>query len=173
MQRAAAWTAIAVAVGIVAAVALAWDSLPTPVDCNAPPTGNTPLGSAMAFGTPVEQIWGANHWYNATVASSDDRTIFDDLNFGVQTEGGEAISPGPGWSALMLNYTGYPIGNYTLYGPTAGNWSEGGSTLLQSQQTFSLLSDQTRLAGDNLRVSDMGLMTNGCPFSESLTVEIP
>jgi hypothetical protein len=172
MQRAAVWTAIAVVVGIVAAAALVWDSLPTPVSCNVSASGNTPLGTAMAFGTPVEQIWGPDHWYNATVASSDDLTIFDDLNFGVQTDAGESISPGPGWTALMLNYTGYPIGNYTLYGPTAGNWSEGGSTLLQSQQTFSLLSDQTRLAGDVLLVSDMGLLTNGCPFSERLSVVI-
>ncbi|MCI4344739.1 MAG: hypothetical protein L3J87_03845 [Thermoplasmata archaeon] len=108
------WSAVAVVVGFAAAAAISWGSLPTPVDCTPSYSGNTPLGSALAFTSPTEESVGTDHWYNFTIASVSPPSPLQDLKFGVQTSSGQPVSADPDWAAHMLDHGGSTIGIYTI-----------------------------------------------------------
>jgi hypothetical protein len=175
MARGATWvTAIAVAIGASAGVALAWVSLPIPVGCGSPSSGQTPLGSPpLAFGTPNEKTVGSDHWYNFSVASAGGGLQLNNLNFRVQTWAGVDVLPHLGWAATMLSHSGNPVGTYVMYGAAGGDWTAGGATPLLSGETFSLLAAPQNLSGDRLGVVQTGSTSNGCPTSGSLTASIP
>lgn len=127
----------------------------------------------MAFGTPVEESQGSDHWYNFSVASAGGGVQFQNLRFGVQTPTGAPVAPSPGWTATMLDHSGQTVGVFAIFGPNAGNWTEGGSTPLTSEQTFSLLSTPTVLHGDDLLISETGSFPDGCSASGLISVSIP
>ena len=133
--------ALAVIVGIAAAGTLVWLYLPrsTAVNCNAPGSDGSPLGTAFAISSPSEQTVGSQHWYNSTVQSGGGGLRLAGLKFEFQSPSGTVVVPGPAWNLTALNLSGERLGTYALTGGAAGNWTTGGSTLVLSGQTFSLL----------------------------------
>jgi hypothetical protein len=141
--------------------------------CGGGAPGNTPLGSAMAIGTPTEETHGLDHWYNFSVASGGGGRELDTLTFQVLTATGMNVTPGPGWMMSVLNYRGESIGSYVLTGPTAGTWSAGGTQPLLSQEVISLLTQPEKVSGD-LMVVSVAPPWGACPNpAGSIIVNIP
>lgn len=124
--------------------------------------GNTPLGTALALGSPVEVSKGTNFWYNFSVQSAGGGLQANNLNFQVQGATGAIVSP-TGWTLNVLGLTGSSVATYSM---TTGAWTSGGTTALGSSQQIAL--DSTvNLSGDTLIVSGAG------SFAGSITVAIP
>jgi hypothetical protein len=165
---------VALVVGIVAGAGLVWVSEPPGVNCNAPPSGGTPLGTSFSLNTPTEQSVGSDHWYNFTVGASAAGMVYRSFSFEVQTGSGAPVAPEPGWSLLAVNSSGREIGAYALTGPTAGTWISGGSEPVLSGQAISLLSSPESLSGDTFLLAIAASYANGCPVGGgSVTVSIP
>jgi flagellin-like protein len=132
--------------------------------------GNTPLGTALALGSPNEANVGAGaaakFWYNFSVQSAGGGLIMNNLNFQVQTASGGIVAATAGWTLNVLSLTGTTVATYNLL---TGLWTLGGSLLLTSQQTLAYMSTGVAgsLSGDNLIVSGSG------SFQGSISVSIP
>ncbi|MCI4340740.1 MAG: hypothetical protein L3J73_05710, partial [Thermoplasmata archaeon] len=81
--------------------------------------------------------------------------------------------PGPSWTMIGGSDSGTLLGTYAWTGSAAGTWVSGGTTLLQSGQTFSVLASPQTLSGDNLLILGVGNGNLGCPFAGSVSVAIP
>jgi hypothetical protein len=132
--------------------------------------GNTPLGTALALGSPNEANVGAGaaakFWYNFSVQSAGGGLVMNNLNFQVQTASGGIVAAAGTWTLNVLSLTGTTIATYNL---ATGLWTLGGSLLLTSQQTLAYMSTGATgsLSGDNLIVSGSG------SFQGSISVSIP
>lgn len=124
--------------------------------------GNTPLGTALAMGSPGEAAKGPNFWYNFSVQSAGGGLIANNLNFQVQSATGSIVTP-TGWTLNVVGLTGTSVAAYTM---TTGVWSAGGTTVMSSQQ-FIDIDATSSLSGDSLIVSGSG------SFAGSITVAIP
>ena len=128
--------------------------------------GNTPLGTALALGSPGEAQKGANNYYNFSVQSAGGGILFNNLNFQVLNPSGQIVAPTAAWSLTVLNLLGTSVGTYALTGASAGTWTVGGTTALSSSQTI-CLNAASSLSGDTLVVSGAG------SFQGSISVPIP
>jgi len=167
----AAATIIAIALG----AALVWVALPGPstTRCSPGGSGGTPLQTALALSTPSEETVGSDHWYNFSVGAAEGGWTLGNLNFQVQTTGGEVVSPGPGWSLTVSNNDGESVATYALTGAAANMWTSGGSVPLSSLLTIDLLTTPDTISGDALVVIEVGTTSYGCPAQGSISVEIP
>ncbi|MCI4347868.1 MAG: hypothetical protein L3J97_04535 [Thermoplasmata archaeon] len=143
------------------------------VGCGGSQQGPTPLGSAMAIGTPAEQTRGPYHWYNFSVASSDGGRELAALTFQFQTATGLNVSHGARWSLTVLNLSGGRIGAYALTGAAAGTWSSGGTQPLFSTELISLLTVPENVSGDLMIVSVAPASGSCFTSSGSIIVNIP
>jgi len=131
--------------------------------------GNTPLGTALALGTPGEASKGAgattNNWYNFSVQSAGGGLILNNLQFQVQTPSGQIVTPGGSWTLNVLGITGTVVGTYSL---STNAWTLGGTSVVSSQMLISLNAvGATGLSGDNMIVIGTG------SFQGSIQVAIP
>ena len=127
--------------------------------------GNTPLGTALAVGSPSEASnVAANHWYNFSIQSAGGGLTLSSTNYQFQTATGSIVAPSGTWTLSVLGLSGTPIGAYSL---TTGAWTSGGATPMTSQMTISVYSAGTVLSGDTMVVSGTG------SFSGTIAVGIP
>jgi archaeal type IV pilus assembly protein PilA len=94
--------------------------------------GNTPLGSAFAFGVPTNNSTGTTYSYGIAVASATGLTL-NNLKFQVITSSGTIVTTTT-YSLSVLDTAGHTIGVYSFSG--AGSWTSGGSTALSTSQVF-------------------------------------
>lgn len=164
-------TALAVAVGIVAAGTIAWLAEPSVGMPSCGTSRNTPLGSSFALSEPSEQIDHGEHWYNFSIQSGAGVPTFSTLTFAVTTREGTNITPGTNWSITALSASGEVLGQYTLSGLAAGTWPSGGPNTVRSGDVLSLMSGTTGLSGD---VFVLALRITGpCGWGGSISVLIP
>jgi archaeal type IV pilus assembly protein PilA len=126
--------------------------------------GNTPIGSALAFGTPVPATNKWAHWYNATVASAGGGITMGATNWQFVTATGSIVAPAANWTLNMLSITGTVVGTYSL---GTGTWTLGSSTPMTSQMQLVIYSGSVALDGDHAVVSGSG------SYSGSISVSIP
>ena len=126
--------------------------------------GNTPIGTALAIGTPIHATAGTGNWYNASIASAGGGITLGSMNFQFKTASGTIVTPGAGWTLTVNGLTGSPVGTYTL---STGTWATGGATAATSQMQISIYSAAIALDGDNMVISGTG------SFSGSISVNIP
>ena len=124
--------------------------------------GNTPLGTALALGSPGEAQKGANNWYNFSVASAGGGLLANNLNFQVQSATGSITTP-TGWTMNVVSLTGTTVATYNM---VTGAWTLGGSTAMSSQDLVDL-DATTSLSGSTMIVSGSG------SFQGSISVVIP
>jgi flagellin-like protein len=126
--------------------------------------GNTPLGTALALGTPLEASKATNNWYNFSVQSAGGGLILNNLQFQVQTPTGGIVPATGSWTLTVLGLTGTSVGTYSM---TTNSWTAGGTTAVSSQQQIALNAVSTPLSGDTLVVIGSG------SFQGSISVSIP
>jgi flagellin-like protein len=127
--------------------------------------GNTPLGTALALGSPGEASNAAtNHWYNFSVQSAGGGLTLGGLNFQVQTATGSIVTLPGGATLNVYGLTGNSVGVYTL---ATGSWASGGSTTVTSQMLIVLYTAGTSISGDKVVVSGSG------SFAGSISVNVP
>jgi hypothetical protein len=166
----------AVLVIVVAAGTTVWwvgSQVSAPVACGESSQGNTPLGTATAIGTPVEQVRGLDHWYNFSVASTGGGDLLDGLTFEFRSSTGGNITPGPNWTLNVVNASGSAVGAYVLVGALAGHWSAGGTHPLRSDQVISLLAEPGSLSGDHMLVVVAHPVGPCSALPGSISVSIP
>jgi flagellin-like protein len=126
--------------------------------------GNTPIGTALALGSPAEASnAAANHWYNFSVQSAGGGLTLGSLAFQVQTSSGGIVTLPGGAAITVLGLTGNTVGTYNI---ASGSWASGGTTPATSQMTIVVYSAATSLSGDNFVVSGSG------SFSGTISVSI-
>ena len=128
--------------------------------------GNTPIGTALALGSPKEASAGANNYYNFSVQSAGGGILFNNLNFQVINPSGQIVTPTAAWSLTVVNLFGTSVGTYALTGASAGTWTAGGTTALSSSQTI-CLNAASSLSGDKLVVAGAG------SYQGSISISIP
>jgi flagellin-like protein len=126
--------------------------------------GNTPLGTALALGTPAEASKGTNNWYNFSVQSAGGGILLNNLNFQVQTSSGGIVPVGGSWTFNVLSLTGSVVGTYAM---STGTWTLGGTTAVSSQQQFVLNAVSSALSGDTLVTIGTG------SYQGSISTNIP
>ncbi|MCI4351339.1 MAG: type IV pilin [Thermoplasmata archaeon] len=126
--------------------------------------GNTPIGTALAVGTPVGATNKWAHWYNASVASAGGGITMGATNWQFVTATGSIVSPAANWTLNVLSITATVVGTYNL---VTGIWTLGSTTPLTSQMQISIYSANTILSGDHAIVSGSG------SYSGSISVNIP
>ena len=124
--------------------------------------GNTPLGTSLALGKPIENQKGVNFWYNFSVQSAGGGLVMNNMNFAVLTTSNGIITP-TGMTMNVLGLTGTSVATYTM---TTGSWASGSTLAVTTQQTISLDSPSA-LSGDNLVISGSGT------FQGTVQVAIP
>jgi flagellin-like protein len=124
--------------------------------------GNTPLGTALALGSPGESAKGANFWYNFSVASAGGGLLMNNLNFQVTGATGSIVTP-TGWTMNVVGLTGSTVATYSM---TLGTWSLGGTTAVNSQQFIDMDATSSQ-SGSTLVVSGSG------SFQGSISIVIP
>ncbi len=126
----------------------------------------TPIGTALALGQPIEEVAGANHWYNFTVQSAGSGILTGNVQFQPVTAMGAIITAGHGWTLDVLGPTGLDVASYSF---SSASFSAGPATVLQSGQVFALNTGSTTLSGqgDILNVIGTG------SFQGSISVNIP
>jgi hypothetical protein len=146
--------------------ALGGVSLPFTPICAGCPSPTTPLGTALALGTPTEQSAVGHDWYNFTVDDAGDGILLDEIQVQVLSAAGSVIDPSPDWTLVALGTVGALVGQYSL---TDATWTTGGGAALESGQLLVLDTGSTTLAdqGDLLNVIGVGA------FGGTLTVSIP
>src|SRR5579863_1305301 len=88
--------------------------------------GNTPIGTALALGSPAEASnAAANHWYNFSVQSAGGGLTLGSLAFQVQTSSGGIVTLPGGAAITVLGLTGNTVGTYNI---ASGSWASGGTT---------------------------------------------
>jgi hypothetical protein len=116
-------TALAVATVVVLLVP-AVNTQPLPRYCWGGPwnlgLGGTPLGTAMAIGTPEEAFWGGQHWYNFSMQSAGGGVTWSDLKFQVETSSAANVSADPSWTLAVVGQKGTEIARYAFIGGTNG-----------------------------------------------------
>jgi hypothetical protein len=162
-------SAIAVATGIVVGAALVLLAPPVPAPANCSGSGNSPLQALLAVSLPNERTIGADHWYNFTVQSGGGVFEHRNLNFSVQNTSGAKVTSGAGWNFTAFDTAKATFATYSMYGPSAGTWTAGGSSTVWGGETWSLLASPTNLSGDNLVVLLDWTPPNGCPGSTGST----
>ena len=126
--------------------------------------GNTPIGTALALGTPVPATNKWAHWYNATVASAGGGITMGATNWQFKTPSGSIVSPAANWTLNVLSITATVVGTYNL---ATGVWTLGGTTPLTSQMQVVIYSGSVALDGDNAIISGSG------SYSGAISVSIP
>jgi len=129
--------------------------------------GNTPLGTALALGTPSESQGGAGntHFYNFSVQSAGGGIQLSNMQFQVQTAAGTVVTSAGTWSVTAIGVSGASAGVYSF---TTNSWTSGGTTVMNSGQQLVLLTPTaTSLSGDNLIVVGTG------SYSGTISVAIP
>ena len=167
--------ALALVGGIVVGASLFWTAFqsPTTVGGGSFPTGNTPLGTFLAFGSPSEETNGADHWYNFSVESAGGNYRLNNLDFQAQTPGGMTLAAGAGWALIVSDAGGAKVAAYSMIGPGAGNWTDGGDHLLTSTQSVDILTTPENLSGDTWVALLSGNGADGGPGMGEVTVAIP
>jgi flagellin-like protein len=126
--------------------------------------GNTPIGTALAIGTPTPAINKWAHWENFSIASAGGGITLGAMNFQFQTATGAIVAPAANWTLNVLGLTGAVVGTYAL---TTATWTLGGATPATSQMTIVAYSANILLSGDVMLVSGSG------SYSGSISVSIP
>ncbi len=169
-------TAIAIVLGGIAATSLVWESstIPAGSNCTNNSSGGTPLGTALAFGTIVESVVGSNHWYNATVQTSEGLPL-NDMEYGVISQSGNIIPPGPNWSFSLLNSSGDRIDAAFSANGLLDKWTTSSSLLLDAGEQVSLQTSLQNISavGDRMIILEVGTNPNGCSAHEETLLSIP
>jgi flagellin-like protein len=126
--------------------------------------GNTPLGTALALGTPAEAAKGTNNWYNFSVQSAGGGILLNNLNFQVQTPSGGIVPATGSWTFNVLSLTATVIGTYSM---SANTWTAGGTASVTSQEQFVLNAVSSNLSGDTLITIGTG------SYQGSISTNIP
>lgn len=89
--------------------------------------------------------------------------MLSDFGFGLKTTSNQGVSSRFGWTLVVLNRTGAMLATYSLSGPTAGNWTRGGSTLAEAPQVISMMTTPTGVSGDTFvwSIRAVGPCSNG------------
>jgi flagellin-like protein len=114
--------------------------------------GNTPLGTALTLGTPLENSVAGKFWYNFTVQAAGGGLVMNNLNFQIQSSGGGIVTPLAGWTLNVIGLTATSVASYNM---VAGTWTTGPTTALSSSMVISLLT-QTSMSGNTFVVSGAG-----------------
>jgi flagellin-like protein len=114
--------------------------------------GNTPLGTALTLGTPLENSVAGKFWYNFTVQASGGGLVMNNLNFQIQSSGGGIVSPAGTW---VLNVIGLTATTVATYGMTTGTWTLGATLALSSSMVISLQTPTT-MSGNTFVTSGAG-----------------
>ncbi len=124
--------------------------------------GNTPIGTALALGTPTVQNLSGYAWnYSVGVTSAASGMTLSNVSLSVTTAGGTPVSLPT--ATLVAYSSGAIVGDFSL---SSGAWTYGGSATLSSATSFSLYSYQY-LGGDKLVVSGAGA------YSGTVSVSLP
>ncbi|MCI4319503.1 MAG: type IV pilin [Thermoplasmata archaeon] len=126
--------------------------------------GNTPIGTALAVGSPS---YATNKWQNYenySIASAGGGITLGSMNFQFQTATGSIVAPAANWTLNVVGLTGTVVGTYSL---TTAAWTLGSGTPATSQMTIVVYSGSVQLHGDNMVVSGTG------SYSGQITVSIP
>jgi len=135
-------------------------------DCAGCPAAQSPLGTALALGTPTEQSAGGEHWYNFTVESGGGGLVLDDIQIEVLTASGAVVPPNVDWNLSALLNGSAPLGYYSFSSP---GWATGGETEITSGEILSLDSGTTDLRGQGVLLEVLGQDS----FDGTITVQIP
>ena len=128
--------------------------------------GSTPVGTALALGTPTPGKAGTTFFENFSIQSAGGGILWNNVNFQVQTSSGSIVTLGTGSTITVVNLQGASVATYPMVGASANTWTSGGTVGISSGQQIQL-SNTASLAGDVLVVSGTG------SFSGSISVGIP
>jgi flagellin-like protein len=129
--------------------------------------GNTPLGSAFAFGKVSEAQAGTNYYYNVSVASASSGLTWNSMNFQVKNPGGGVVTLGaPTYKVLDIN--GATVISSTNGGQAWTASSGTGASPVTSSETISLVTT-TSLAGQGDSLVALGVGS----YSGSVSAGIP
>ena len=129
--------------------------------------GNTPIGTALALGTPSESQGGAAnaHFYNFTVQSAGGGLVLNSMTFQIQTAAGTIVTAAGTWTGSVINLGGASVGTYSW---TTNTWTAGGTApLVSGQQIIISTPTATSLSGDHI------VVIGGGSFSGTISVSIP
>ncbi|HXQ49002.1 MAG TPA: hypothetical protein VN842_04405 [Thermoplasmata archaeon] len=124
-------------------------------------SGNPPLSSSLALGTPAEAASGTSHWYNFTIEGASSGITWAETTLSIQS-GGQTLAT-PSAVAKVISLTGQTLATYTF---SSNTWSGLGVGTISSAEVLSLESP-SELSGDTLVVEAAG------SYAGTLPVNIP
>jgi flagellin-like protein len=137
--------------------------------------GNTPIGTTLAVGKPIDASNAANNWYNLTISSAGTGLTYASLNFQVQTTSNGIVNVG----ASTITVVAVTACNVAVYTFSTNSWAAaaganacasgtlGGTAPETSGQQLSIKTANTlSLVGNNLIIVGAG------SYSGSETVAI-
>lgn len=126
-------------------------------------SGKTPIGSALAMGTPAEATTGGHYWYNFTVQTASGGLTWGNTAFQVQTPTGSIVTMPVSATLAILSLTGTTVASYSF---ATGIWQSGSTLAVTNQQELSISTPST-LSGDTLHIIGTG------SFTGTVVVTIP
>lgn len=167
-------TVIALVVGVVVGLGLAWASIPGPsgTNCNSGSSGGTPLGAGYGFGDVVSTTLGMEHWYNTSEASAPGVLRLDNFELEVVDRNGSVSTPGQAWNTTVLDASGAWIASYSVAGGHGESLTTQSTSLVRAGQEFSLYTSPENVSGNAWALIETGTY-DGCPISGGTNLQLP